>query len=418
MENLKSCLMDNKYWDTTYNKMILKQGFSKEDKDNLWITKELEKEDIVNQLLNGTYTWSIPEKTLIAKSGKKEKRVVYIYNIKDRFILGVIYRAFSYYFRDRFSNTCFSYKTGTNTSDAIRHIRTQKKLDITEGVKIDIHAYFNSVSKKRVEEMLNELFDNECDIGIKKTLKNLMLSDSVTYNGTELTEFKGLIPGCALGSFFANYCLSDLDRLFDKEEAIYARYSDDIIIIDKSQEQVQKHIQTVLKHLEKYGLTINPDKYKYFTAGDNVEYLGLKLDDNGQVDISNHAKQKIKKQIHRWCRKGRIEIENDGKDFEVVARRIIRRLNNKNFKCMIYNESTFGWCVYAFRYITTIQSLIEIDFYTRDTLRAMKTGKHNKNNVKAINDEEFRQLGWVSLVDLYMLYKEDFDYYSEIVELI
>ena len=85
--------------------------------------------------------------------------------------------------------------------------------------------------------------------------------------------------------------------------------------------------------------------------------------------------------------------------------------------CIIGNESTFGWCHYAFRYINTIESLIEIDFYTRDTLRAMKTGKHNKANYKAISDDEFKALGWVSLVDMYKLYKEDFDYYIEIVEI-
>ena len=64
-----------------------------------------------------------------------------------------------------------------------------------------------------------------------------------------------------------------------------------------------------------------------------------------------------------------------------------------------------------------IDSLREIDFYMRDTLRAMKTGKHNKANVNAIDDEEFKELGWVSLVDMFYLYKKDIDYYMEIVEL-
>lgn len=113
-----------------------------------------------------------------------------------------------------------------------------------------------------------------------------------------------------------------------------------------------------------------------------------------------------------------MEMEIDHKPFELVARNIIRRLNYKNFKCYIEFDSTFGWCHYAFRYINTIQSLIEIDFYTRDTLRAMKTGKHNKNNVKALSDDDFKRLGWVSLVDLYKLYIEDFDYYCEIIELL
>jgi hypothetical protein len=93
-------------------------------------------------------------------------------------------------------------------------------------------------------------------------------------------------------------------------------------------------------------------------------------------------------------------------------------LDEYNFKCYIENDSTFGWCHYAFRYINCIDTLKEIDFYTRDTIRAMKTGKHNFGNINAVTDEDFKRLGWISLVDLYNLYHEDFDYYCEIIDLI
>ena len=73
--------------------------------------------------------------------------------------------------------------------------------------------------------------------------------------------------------------------------------------------------------------------------------------------------------------------------------------------------------MYAFPKITTIQSLIEIDNYTKDTIRALKTGKHNKANFKAISDEEFKELGLLSLVELYYLYKNDYDYFMEVIEL-
>ena len=126
----------------------------------------------------------------------------------------------------------------------------------------------------------------------------------------------------------------------------------------------------------------------------------------------------MKKQIHRWCRKGRMEIEREHQDFNIVASRIMRKLNNKNFKCFIYNEEQFGWCAYAFPRITTTETLKELDLYTKKCLRAMKTGKHNKANYKAMTEEEFHSLGWVSLVQLYWLFKKDFDYYCEIIELL
>lgn len=413
MEQLKIELNNKKHWEETYNKMISKQGFSKEDRDLIWKIKEIYYSDIIDELMSGNYEWSVPRKVEIAKSESKKKRVVYIYNTKDRFILGVLYRAVSARFNNEINNRCFSYKKNICTNDAIKYIKENRTEDLKYGVKMDIHAYFNSVSEEKVKSMINELFYG----GLKQTVEKLMLNNTVEYKGQEIQEWKSLIPGCAFGSFFANYCLKQCDEYFESKSKVYARYSDDIIILEKTKEELQDDIDIVKGFLKEYGLDMNPDKYTWFEPGESVQYLGLKLDDKGKIDISDHAKYKIKKQIHRWCRKGRVEIERDHKNFDVVARRIIRQFNYKNMFCIINNMETFGWCHYAYRYITTIESLREIDFYFKDTLRAMKTGRHNKANYKALSDEDFRRLGYLSLVEMYMLYKSDFDYYMEIVEL-
>lgn len=412
MENLKQELLNDIHWESTYNKMILKQNFSKVDKDLLWRLKEIYRNDIVDEFMSGTYKWSTPRKVEIAKSESKKKRVVYIYSIKDRYILGVLYRAISEYYKDTISNKCFSYTKGTSTSNAIRYIRDNKTEELKYGVKVDIHAYFNSVSREKVIEMINCLFSG----GMKESIEKLMLNDTVLWNGKEINEWKSLIPGCALGSFFANYTLKECDEYFENKNIVYARYSDDIIVLEDSEEKLQEDLSVIMSYLNKYGLTMNPDKYTWFKPGDDVAYLGLKIMGDGSIDISDHAKQKIKKQIHRWCRKGRMEIERDEASFYLVAKRIIRQLNNKNFFCAINNDSTFGWAMYSFPKITTIQSLRDIDLYTKDTLRAMKTGKHNKANFKAISEEEFHQLGLLSLVEMYKLYKQDYDYFMEVIE--
>jgi hypothetical protein len=93
-------------------------------------------------------------------------------------------------------------------------------------------------------------------------------------------------------------------------------------------------------------------------------------------------------------------------------------LNRKNFKCYIDNEATFGWCAYAFPRITTTETLKELDLYTKERLRALKTGKNNKANYRKMTEEEFHDIGWVSLVQLYYLFKKDFDYYCEVIELL
>lgn len=416
MNELRDALENDEFWEVTYDRLASKSYLTVEDREELWKIRNIYKEDLIKDFMSGNIDWGIPDKIAIAKNGTNKKRIVYKYNLKIRFFLGVLYRAISSIRNEKMSKTCFSYKTGQNTATAIEYLKMHREERYKVGVKVDIHAYFNSVSRERVHELVDDIF-GEYD-GAHKSIENLMFDDRVQYKGQIITEWKSLIPGCALGSLFANECLSECDREFEQYDCVYARYSDDIIVLAETTKDLEKYLNIIMKYLNEYDLTMNPEKYTWFEPGDDVEYLGLKLSSDGTIDMSDHSKMKIKRQIHRWCRKGRMEIERDNADFEKVARGIVKRLNNKNFKCYINHDTAFGWCMYAFGKINTIKSLTEIDFYTRDTLRAMKTGKHNKANVKALNDEDFKSLGWVSLVDLYMLYKKDFDYYCEIIELI
>lgn len=411
-EALRSELLKDEYWLETYDRLAAKPYIPTEDLGKLYEIRELTREKHIDALLNGTHEWSIPRKLMLAKAGSTKKRVVYMYGLEDRYLLGVLYRALNFLCKDLISERCFSYKKEVSTSTAIKYVLANKG-QAKYGVKLDIHAYFNSVSREKVTSMIETLFED----GLKITMEKLLLTDKVIYNGSVIDEYKALIPGCALGSFFANYTLKECDQYFDDNNILYARYSDDIIILANTQEELYTYLEVVKQYLQQYGLTINESKYKWFTPDDELEFLGLKITDQDKIDISDNGKRKIKRQVHRWCRKGRIAIEKKQITFEEQARKILSRLNYKNFKCYIDHDNTFGWCHYAFRYITTIDTLRELDFYIKDTLRAMKTGKHNKANIRALSEDELKELGWVSFVELYDIYRFDFDYYCEIIEL-
>ena len=164
------------------------------------------------------------------------------------FLFSVLYRALCVYYNSIISNRCFSYRKGTNTSNAIKYIIDNRTDKHKYGVKVDIHAYFNSVNKEKVTAIINELFNG----GFKTTIESLMLDETVMYKGNEIQEWKSLIPGCALSSFFANIALNSLDNYFDEHNIIYARYSDDIIVIDESNEKLQESLNVILNYLDEY----------------------------------------------------------------------------------------------------------------------------------------------------------------------
>lgn len=377
--------------------------------------------------------------------------------MQDRFVLGVLYRVFSYCYNDELSAACFSYRKDIGTIDALHYIKEQrdKTSEITQnkpeyyiGLKLDIHAYFNSVNREKLHQDVDELFDRQQNInsmgsevntdrdiklqGIKISIEAMLFNDIVNYNGQLIQEYKSLVPGSPFGSFLANWVLRELDLCFiDKT---YARYSDDIIIIENSKDKIDKDLEIILKYIGDIGLTINPEKYQWFNCNYDIEFLGLKLCSNGDIDISDHAKHKIKKQIHRWTLKGRVEIEKrtkennkntsrldkkdiESKEFRRVAIKILRRINNKNFFCAVGSSNQFGWGLYSYPKITTTKTLYELDMYTKECIRSMRTGKHNRSNINAVSDAELKSMGYLSLVQMFNLYRTDRDYFNEVLEI-
>ena len=105
------------------------------------------------------FKWSTPRKVAISKYGTSKKRVVYIFPLRERMLLGVLYRVLSEHFRYCLSENCFSYKKGVSTITAVQHIRNSRGDRPMYGVKLDISSYFNSVSKQRIDEMIDDISD-------------------------------------------------------------------------------------------------------------------------------------------------------------------------------------------------------------------------------------------------------------------
>lgn len=412
-------LLDVRHWEKAFNRVELKFG----DTHPKFVAEVREIIDSGNYvgyahaLNNGSFEWSIPQKVSIAKSGTSKKRIVYMYKPFERFLQGVLYRALSSYYKDRFAPNCFSYRQGVNTLSAITYIKENKQNKEMFGLKMDISAYFNSVAQEQLYRCIDEIcpLDNPSLQGLRMTLEKILKDDTISINGFECEEYKSLVAGSPLGSFFANYCLRELDFYFAErvDEVVYARYSDDIIIMCETQEEIEKYRSIIVKRLEMYGLKINPKKYENFADNEPVEYLGLELSKEG-VDISKHGIKKVKRTIKRWVKKERQKISYGESTFEKSARKIVKRLNHKYFKSFIIDPTKYGWGYYAFRFITTTKSLTELDFYLRDQLRYLKTGKHNKANIAKVTDDDFRDLGVQSLVDMYKLFRMDLDYYIEV----
>ena len=410
-------LMKEEHWFGTYERMLEKQNFTtKQLAEIIGLYESKYHLSVLKEVKEGTFKWGKCEKQLLNKIGTDRKRTVYIYSIADRYILGGLYRAFSAYYSDKVSDNVFSYKKGVRTISAIEYLMSDKDLVGKYGLKLDISAYFNSVNRECLVGMIDELSYGEVEL--REMLCGILLNDEVWYNNEKIDEYKSLIPGTPFSSFLANYSLKDVDNYIAINLGItYARYSDDIIMFADTTEELQLGLDSVRKKLGELGLKINPDKYEWYEPGDVITYLGLKLEGT-KIDISDNSAMKYKKKIRRATRDGRKLMETKGVDGYKQAKKMLARHNHRVYKCYIQDASKFGWAYYAFRYVNTLETLRELDFYLKDRIRQMITGRNNSANIKKVTDEMLVELGYISLCDMYIKFTQDFDMYCDTVDLI
>lgn len=409
MTSVEKLLNNEVYWEKSLERLLNKPFITKEEKEKLELMVE-NKETIINEIMSGVYKFTVPRKVTLKKPNGK-KRIVYMYTIEERLVMGVVFRVLSEYFKSKMSKSCFSYQTGVCTLDAIKYLELDKSLHDKYCVKLDISSYFNSVSYSYLKSSIESLFEGEVDNPLNQYVEDLYSIRECYYGSELIEEYMGLIPGSSISNFFGNYCLVELDRYFENlEDVSYARYADDIVLFGVSKELLEDCLVYIKKHLEKMGLSINEKKYEWFNPSDKVEFLGLSFDEN-EIDISQESFKKMKSKIKSKCKQARKNVEMKKANPYSEMAKVINWFNTRVYKCYIEDKSKYGWGYYAFRYITTNRTLLEIDHYMKDRLRYVYTGKNIKSNFYKVSESDLERCGYVSLSKMYGLFKIDFDLY-------
>ena len=389
-------LLDNdKYLEEFINHKT-RNYISKKEINKYQELKENKKfKEIIYDIKNNKYKFSIPKKSIINKIGKKKKRLVYQYTKEETYILKYItYLLYEYDYL--FTPNLYSFRQNISVKNAIKDLMNHN-INNMYGYKVDIENYFNSIdSKKLLKELKKDIKDKK----LYNIFKELLTSKKVQYNDEIIEEEKGIMAGVPISSFLANYYLKDLDKYFYDNKIIYSRYADDIIIFTKTKEEIETYKKIINKFLEKKKLTINKNKEYFYNPNDKIEYLGFSFNNN-EIDISKNSLNKIKgkikrssKSIRRWMLKKNINTEN--------ALKTINKKFNKKFYGKEENE--LSWKYWYFPVINTTKSIKIIDEYMQQQQRYLITGKHNKKNYQKVPYELLKKCNYKSLVNEY--YKE------------
>ena len=291
----------------------------------------------------------------------------------------------------------YSFRPGVCAKDAIMNICRTKDLHSLYSYKIDVSDYFNSIPVDKMCAVLDEtVTDDERLLAFMKTL----LSEPHVRSGDDvISEQKGIMAGTPIASFYANLYLKDLDEWFRNNGVLYARYSDDIIVFSKSEDEISTYKKVILDSLREKGLTVNPDKEVFGSPEDGFTFLGVEVK-NGDIDIAPASVVKLKQKMRRKARALDRWRHRGNLDGTKAASAFIRIFNHKLLE--VNEDSDLTWSLWFFPVITTPKSLHEIDLYAQDLLRFLISGKHTKSRYN-VRYSDLKELGYRSLVNEYYL---------------
>ena len=340
------------------------------------------------------------QRRIINKMGSEKKRVVYTFGDVENHILKAIARHLHRY-DTVFAPNLFSFRVNSGVRKAVAYLTRRPGLAAKCAYKLDIHDYFNSVNVDLMVPMVREVLSEEPLLC--RLIEQILRNPRVWCDGALVEETKGIMAGIPLSSFLANLYLSDLDRRMYEAGALYARYSDDIIVFADSEEELARYRAEITGTLADRGLAVNPKKVSQTAAHEPWTFLGITFRD-GVLDVSEASVRKLKGKMRRRARKlYRWKSRSHATD-ERAIRAYIRHFNAKFYDNHAENELT--WARWFFPVITTADSLAVLDRYMVECIRYIATGRHSKANYR-LRYETIKQYGFRSLVHEYWLGREE-----------
>ena len=352
---------------------------------------------VVSRLSRGEEL-GIPFKTTINKMGSGKKRVVYHFRDPEMAVLKLISHLL-YRYDGLFASNCYAFRRGKRASDAVFRLKREIGGKRMWAYKVDIHNYFNSIPIPDLLPILCRILEDDHEL--YSFFENLLSDDRALSGDDMVREERGVMAGTPTAPFLANVYLMEVDHHFAKEGVIYARYSDDIIILAEDEVELSRRRDELLGFFKEYHLEVNPSKEHVYAPGEPIEFLGFSVDGDS-IDVSRVTRQKMKGKIRRKAHSLHRWVSKTGKNPILAMKALVNCFNKKFFE--EGDPDSLSWSRWFFPVINKSEGLAEIDHYLQDNLRYLSTGCHNKSNYR-VRYEDLKALGYRSLVHEYHKYK-------------
>jgi RNA-directed DNA polymerase len=262
-EKTKSFAISKQMVYDSYLRVCENQGSAGVDKQSIEDFNEAQDKNLYkiwNRMSSGSYFAPAVRRVEIPKKGGGV-RPLGIPTVADRIAQGVVKDWLEPIVEPLFHSCSYGYRLGKSAHDALKMCTTNcKKFDWV--VDIDIKGFFDTINHEKLLQMVAYHSQEKWVLlYVERWLKAGVEQEDKSIKANETGTPQGGVISPLLANIYLHHCF---DMWMQKyyADAPFERYADDIVIHCSSKEQALKILSAVSERMQKFDLTLHPDKTK------------------------------------------------------------------------------------------------------------------------------------------------------------
>ena len=239
--------------------------------------KKVELYNLYLELKNHSYE-SLPAREVVMYKGTKA-RTIALFCMRDKVVQQSLAYELNQIYDDKFSESVYAYRTGKSALNAVEQIE-QATAEYSWALKLDIEHFFDSINHEKLISMLHKVIAEEDVLELIKDIIRAKALDTAT--GELRIKERGVYQGSGIAPILSNIYMMEFDRIISDKADFYIRYSDDILILGRSEAELKQLENTVYNILSSLELGIQNDKSELTSIDRGFKYLGYEFDCSGK----------------------------------------------------------------------------------------------------------------------------------------
>lgn len=241
--------------------------------------KKTELKQLNLSLANHDYT-VMPVKMVTLYKGEKLRQVA-LYCMRDKVVQQSMAGELVKLYDNTFSDCVYAYRPGKSALTALEKISEKIQTDgFGWALRLDIEHFFDTIAIDHMITLLRRQIREEDTLELIRAICN---APSISDTGELMKKRVGIYQGSAIAPVLSNVVLSEFDRDMEEVSGFYIRYSDDMIILGKERQELERILDRAVLLLEKSGLSVNRSKTTIVSVEEGFDFLGYHFDQKGKA---------------------------------------------------------------------------------------------------------------------------------------